>query len=372
MPTLAKPRPIGENDRRFALGSCMILDEPQLFIHDIDFDRRMAVFVKIGRSLIDERNAHNFDDLEPKYAFELDTLLAEDVRSDHEPGHFLFMTDFCGSTLLANALAKMPQVTCLQELRVFAGLALRKRLLDRGMCSSAKGAVALDEWRRVLRLVIGVVFRSARCGEVVLAKEWPPTNYIMSEILRSHEKAKGVFLYSGLEDYLNAIFRQPWRRDFTRRRVLTELVEIDRWPEIDAAKYSLSDGQIAATHWRIQQEAFLQVDHDVIHDIRSLHSADFFDNPVDAIVAVARHFGMKGGRQDATDAYAAVSDRHSKNMERRYSMFERRSEIATTTAAYRREITEAMAFADARLGADSMPRRLPASIELERGLTQAP
>jgi hypothetical protein len=42
----------------------MILDDPQIFLHHVDFDRRLVVFVKVSQDLIDAQNAHNFDDLQ--------------------------------------------------------------------------------------------------------------------------------------------------------------------------------------------------------------------------------------------------------------------------------------------------------------------
>ncbi len=97
----------------------MILDDPEFFLHHVDFDQRLVFFVKASQDLIDVRKSHNFDDIEPRYTFDLDSLLEEGNDRDFQPLHFLFMTDFCGSILLANALGKLRGVSCFYEVREF-------------------------------------------------------------------------------------------------------------------------------------------------------------------------------------------------------------------------------------------------------------
>lgn len=339
----------------------MILDDPQFFLHHVDFHRRLVFFVKISQDLIDSREIHHFNDIEPKYAFSLDRLLEEADRRDPEPLHFLFMTDFCGSTLLANALGKLKGVSCLNEVRAFAGLATYKRLLDRNMVARFKGAAGQEDWQRVLRLVIFSMSRSVR-GDTVVIKEWTPANYIISDILRCHEHIRAIFLYSDIEDYLNAIFRQHWRREFTRRRIVIEFIETDLWPKIHEDKATLSDSKIAAAHWFLQQQAFLRIDQTVLSGIRSLHNSELYNHPVETVAAVARHFGMDIPMEEATEAFAAVSQRHSKRGDRPYSMGDRRKEMELVARDYQTEIAEGVAQAKAWLAAYPIPQRLPCSL----------
>jgi hypothetical protein len=339
----------------------MILDDPQIFLHHVDFDQRLVRFVKVSQNLIDARNAHNFDDIEPKYTFDLDRLLEDGAHADFRPPHFLFMTDFCGSTLLANALGQLRGVSCLYEVRAFAGLAIRKRLLDRNKVARSTLAADIEDWQRVLRLVIRTMSRSVR-GDTVIVKEWPPTNYIISDILRCHEHIRAIFLYSDLEDYLNAIFRRHWRREFTRRRMVTELVETDLWPMIHQGKHSFSDGKIAAAHWFVQQQAFLRVDQAVLSKIRSLHNAEFYNRSVETLAAVACHFGIDIRPEEAGGALASVSNRHSKNKEKPYSMTEQKKDVELVAQNYQREITEAVAQTKIWLQAHPIPQRLPSRL----------
>ena len=336
----------------------MILDDPQFFLHHVDFDQRLVFFVKVSQGLIDIRRRHNFDDIEPKYTFDLDRLLEDGNPRDFKPLQFLFMTDFCGSTLLANALGNLRGISCLYEVRAFRGLALRKRLLDRNLIARTKRNGGFEDWQQVLRLVVYAMSRSCR-GDTVVIKEWPPTNYIISDILRCHQDIRAIFLYSDIEDYLNAIYRRHWRREYTRRRVVVEFVETDLWPTVHKDKEFLSDSRIAAAHWFLQQQAFLRIDQAVLSGIRSLNSRELYNHPVETVAAVARHFGIDVRPEEAAEAFASVSGRHSKNREDPYSMGDRQREMELVAQGHQAEIAEGVAQATMWRKAYPIPQRLP-------------
>jgi hypothetical protein len=355
--TVVSRRHLGPN------AAAALLDDPEMFLHHVDLERRLAVFVRIRRDLLAATNTHNFDDVAPRYVADLDRLLDDAGCQPVRPLNFLFMTDFCGSTLLANALRRLRGVTCFFEVRAFAGLSLRKRALDRNQVAGATRASEMDDWQRALRLVVSAMSRSCR-GDTVIVKEWPPTNYIISDILRCHDAVRAIFLYSDLVDYLNSVFRHHWRREHTRRRMLTELVETDLWPMIDRRKHLFSDGEVAAAHWFVQRQTFLRVDPAVLPAIRSLHNADFFEHPVETLLAVASHYGLAPDFEEAGNAFASVSSRHSKQWDTPYSMTARRRDIAVVAYTYRREIAEAVRQADIWMKAYPMPERLPRSLRV--------
>ena len=267
------------------------------------------------------------------------------------------MTDFCGSTLIANALRELEGVSCLYEVRAFAGLSIRKRQLDRSDASRLE----LDDWQRALRLAIAAM-AGARPESTLIVKEWPPANYIISDILRCDERIRAIFLYSDLEDYLNAVFRRSWRREFTRRRTVDELLETDLWPAVHRDKRFFSDGKIAAAHWFVQQQAFLRLDAAVRTRIRSLHSADFFERPVETLAAIARHFRIDVDAQSVGRAFAAVSANHSKDETAPYSPEKRMEEVGRTANEFSFEIAKAVAEAQVWLKEYPIPRRLPGSL----------
>jgi hypothetical protein len=340
----------------------MILDDPEMFLHHVDFSRRVAVFVRVNRERINGQNAHNFDNLEPKYTAALNPLLEHHSFGAFRPPCFLFMADFCGSTLLANGLHALKSVRCLYEIRAFAGLAMQKRVLDRKATAGSRPGDAIADWRRVLLMVIGAVTRTCGPVDTLIIKEWPPTNYIISEILQSDDRIRALFLYSDFAEYLNAVFRRNWRRDFTRRRTVTELLETDAWPAIDENKRFFSDGQIAATHYMVQQQAFLGIPDSVLPRIRSVFSSDWYDRPAETLTAAAIHFGIAIDSNEAAVALASVSARHSKDREKPYGMTERLREIQQTAQDHRLEIADALMQANKWMEAYHIPTRLPCDL----------
>jgi hypothetical protein len=342
-----------------------ILDDPAVVLHHVDFVRRVGVFAKVGRERFDALNAHSFDDISPRFAVGLDRLLDEAEGRDFAAPHFLFMTDFCGSTLVANSLRLIEGITCLYELRVFAALAMRKRILDRRPIEWAGVAAAREDWRRVLRLAVALTARHGPPDGQLIIKEWPLTNYIVSDILDLDTRIRAVFLYSDLEDYLNAVFRRPWRREFTRRRVVGDLIETDLWPTVDVDKSTLSDAGIAATHWFVQQQAFLAVAPGLSERVRSLHSAAVFERPVDSLAAIARHFQIATARESVATAFAAASRQHSKQAGRSYSVAERTREMTAVRRAHRREIDEGATQVGYWLRSYPIPSPLPWPLPLQ-------
>src|SRR5262249_17026628 len=86
----------------------------------------------LERVLYLEREAVFFRAPDTRYSIDLDALLAADHERapQRSPLSFVFMTDFCGSTLLANALGALRGTRVLIEPRLFAELAVDKRRID--------------------------------------------------------------------------------------------------------------------------------------------------------------------------------------------------------------------------------------------------
>src|ERR1700733_7264534 len=82
-----------------------LLTDPTQFLYEFDFERGRARFVEVTRERCRTRMSRP-----SSYPMELlFSLLASEDRINQGPkplpvSHYIFMTDFCGSTLLADAL----------------------------------------------------------------------------------------------------------------------------------------------------------------------------------------------------------------------------------------------------------------------------
>jgi hypothetical protein len=205
--------------------------------------------------------------------------------------------------------------------------------------------------------------RSYRPGQTVLLKEWPLANYIIPEILAVDGASKAVFAYSSLEDYVNAVFRRKWRAEILRQRVLNDLCETDRWPFIHERKETFTDGQLAAAHWFVQQQAFLGLDPALADRIRSVHSSAIFHDPCQTALRVARHFGLDPSGAELARLHAATTVWHAKAPGVPYSLARREEEIRETSARYGQQIEEALAQLEAWNRQAVIPARLPWPLE---------
>ncbi len=341
-------------------------DKSEHLLHGFDFKRRLAHFCKLPERVRTLGGMVRAADFKPVMGVPLDELLAEQADTIFQPPHFIFMTDFCGSNLLVQALLELGGITCWNEVNAFADLSIQKRLIDRERNAACSASTTLSDWQKVLRLALQLMSESSRITDTVIVKEWPPANYIISDIMLASTEIRAVFLYGDIEDYLNSVFRHWWRRDFTRRRVLRVLIETDRWPSIDAEKHWLTDAEIAAAHWFVQQQAFLNVDPRVVARVRSVNNGSLYERPERTILAVARHLGLTADLAGAKRAFAQVANHHSKSG-KPYSMAIHRLEVARVARTHAFDIREGLAQLRSWTREFPLPPHLPHALDLDNG-----
>ena len=226
------------------------------------------------------------------------------------------------------------------------------------MVARSRGAAGLEDWQRASTLGPLCMSRSRSSDDTVLIKEWPPTNYIISDILRCHRTIRAIFLYSDIEEYLNAIFRRHLAPRVTRRRTVVEFVETDLWPTVDEGKESFSDSKSLRHIGFFSSRRFFASIRPCYRPF-VLCITGSSQPPVETVAAVARHFGIDVRPEETAEAFASVSERHSKSREKPYSMGDRQKEVELVAENYRAEIAEGVAQAKMWREAYPIPERLP-------------
>jgi hypothetical protein len=341
-----------------------LLRNPSFLLRTVNVRDRTISFIETSEAAIRRDDFHGCldrkDELAKGATCNLDEALEAwaDLPDRFASARFIFMTDFCGSTLLWRALRGLPGVMGLNELDALADLSDVKRAIDR-LPDAFEKEQRLRDWERVLRVTVGLTGRTYRSTDVVIIKEWPLANYIISDVLRCEPCIRAVFLYGDRRDYMNAVFRRPERRRFVRHRVLS-LAETDRWPAIHERKHTFSDAQMAAAHWFVQQRAFLAIDSAASSQIRSLDAARLYRQGRDIVWNTARHLGLTPARADVETAYSEVAKWHSKSrVPTPYSLAAREEEILKTQLAHGREIGEALEQLAEWESVDPIPDPLP-------------
>jgi hypothetical protein len=341
-----------------------LLASPDLFLQSLDFADRSAIFTEVSESELSATRIHSFTRGRTFFRVPFDNLYdALDSRSCLGVPRFIFMTDFCGSTLLFSLLASLSGIRGLNEISVLAMFALMRRAIDRGRSIPETRPISLTEWQKLLRLSLGLLARTSGTANAVIVKEWPLVNNIITDILAAHPSSRAIFLYSSLEDYANSVFRRSWRRRLVRERVVSVFSETSVFPMIHHGKENFSDAQCVAAHWFLQQAHFLRLSRRVSGRIRSLHDRELFSDPVGACAATASHMGVSAKLSEVRAAYRIVGPRYSKNPRLSYSMEDRIREFKLTRAAYGREIDAAMAQVESWSRLHAVPKRLPWALE---------
>jgi hypothetical protein len=277
------------------------------------------------------------------------------------PLHWIFMTDWCGSTLLCRSLAEHPAFFCYSEPEVFLRLSLDRRQIDRLPGRRAGAHRAL--WRRYLKTACLLMSRTFRPEQRALIKESPTTNYLIQPLLSAHRRNRALFMYSRLEHYLASTLKSAVRRQYTRDRVAT-FVEVPRIPGLAALdeerRARLSDAQVAALHWLVQLHRFRTVaGAEKAPPLRSLRQDEFLDDPASALTEAARFYGAEwepARLRAVLDGH--IFTRYSKDPWRPFAAGEWRRERDAALRLHRQEIREGVAWAETVLG-DAVPSSLP-------------
>jgi hypothetical protein len=335
-----------------------IIADPKLFLRAIDVWRRSVEFVAVTPAMLAANAMHTFERLPQALTVDLDAMLeAMPERSwSASSARFIFMTDFCGSTLLWNLLRNLPEVVGIGETYVFANLALAKRNLD-ALPESPGRQRALSDWERALGLALRLISRTERGTQLVVAKEWPLSNYVILDILRAAADTRAIFLYGHPPDYINAVLRQPNRRAMTRKR-LSLLSETARWPEIHLAKHNFSDAQVAAAHWFVQQQLFLAA-HAAALQLRSLSARLFFADQVLWAHAAATHLGLSAQLEGLRQLHFRLGSHHSKAADIAYTDSDRLAASRLAETRYGDEIAAGVRQIEVWQQKYSIPQMLP-------------
>jgi hypothetical protein len=307
-----------------------LANDPSLFLHGIDFQARRARFFRIEPGL--PNDACDRVRQKPPIFIPLDILLdqtSELVARTTTPIHFIWMTDYCGSTLFARALNEVPGLYLYNETLLFLDLANARR-------RAIHGQLSMDDkqWRNLLKMALFYQRKTFVDGDVALVKEWPASNFILHEILGISETFRGIFLYGGLEDFLSSCLKIPYRRKLARARVtqmFAELKSMEALKEIDLS--GLTDAQAAALHWLY----LMYWHHDHAYQdhprLRTLFSNDFFADPANVLQRSAKHFGIPLSDESARNITRGhVFNKHTKNPSKAFSI---RAHEASLTAARR-------------------------------------
>jgi hypothetical protein len=330
-----------------------LANDPSLLLHGIDFQNGRARLFQIEPELPND-NCGRLRYQTPFFV-PLESLL--DIYSTVETQcaasvHFIWMSDYCGSTLYAKALNEVDGLYLYNETNLFFDIANAKRLIDNNLLP-----VSEEKWRLILAVALFFQRKTFAPNDIALVKEWPVSNYILNDILDMNESSRGIFLYAPLSEYLTSCLKMQARRNYTRDRVTNILIETRNMAPFEGINPGkLSDAQIATMHW-----LYLMYQHDAQRhnhhpQLRTLFNGEFYSDPGRILQRSATHFGRT---LTASDAMAItkgpVFRRHSKNSTQAFTMDDHQSSLASARHRFKAEIDDGLSWAESILSVYPLP-----------------
>lgn len=265
-----------------------------------------------------------------------------DALREAVPGKlcFLLHSAFCGSTMLTRAL-DVPGVS----------MGLSEPTILNDLVGFNRRGAAPREVARLADAATRLLARPFGAGEAVVVKPSTVVNPLARLLLALRPEAPCIALYAPLETFLLSVARKGldcrlWARELMEGYLREGFAEFG-YSSSDL--FRQSDLQIAALGWLAQHRLFAALASEFGERVATLDADRLADDPVAALEAVARHYGL------ALDAAAVAAGpaftRHSKSGET-YGTQARRADYTAARAAYGEEIAKVMVWAE--LVADGM------------------
>lgn len=267
------------------------------------------------------------------------------------PVHFIFHSAFCASTLLCRALDLPGLAMGLSEPVILNDLVGIRR---RQEASPQQLGALTDQALRLLG-------RGWQTGEAVVIKPSNILNPLAAGMLLLRPASKAVLLSAPLEMFLSSVARKGmwcrlWVRELLEGFLIDGVVDLG----FEAKDYlRLTDLQVAAVGWVAQQALFAALASRFGDRVIALDSEELTGAPLQAIPAVARHFGLPWQEgHDASLAQSPALRRHSK-FGTDFSAEDRRREQAEAASAHGEEISQVAEWGKAVAATAGVPLHLP-------------
>jgi hypothetical protein len=268
------------------------------------------------------------------------------------PLHFIFHSAYCASTMLAQALDRPGVAATLSE----------PVLLNDMIGWRRRGAEPRDHGR-VMHDGLALLARGFEPGEAVVVKPSNIFNPLARGALTLRPGARALLLYAPLRSFLLSVARKGmwcrlWCRELLESYLADGYVQLGFEPR---DYFRQSDLQVAAVGWLAQQHAFAALAAWAPDRIATLDSETLTADPVPAVMAAVRHFGL------AADAGLVAAHpallRNSKSGAA-FAPGERQRDLAAAEAAYGEEIEQVVGWAAAVADQAAIPLSLPRALAI--------
>lgn len=326
--------------------------DPEWLAHRFDEARNEIRMVRYSRA---ERGAVPFltDVHLPARDFRAITRGEARVMRGTAPVHFIFHSGFCCSTLLSSALDQPGLASGFSEPTILND-AFGWRL--RGAGPGDLGELVDD--------ALGLLARPFAGDPASVLKPSTVVNGMAEAMLAIRPEARAIVMHAPLRDFLISIAKKGldgrlWVRDLLVKCRAERRTEALGFGDLDLL--GLSDLQVAAVDWLMQQATFGRLIGRYPGRVRSLTSDAFLGDPARTISVAAELFGLGLTSAHLDAALSGPMRRNSKDGAA-FSAADRSSEYAAAAAVHSDEIEKVLVWAEEVAKAGQVPTHLPAGL----------
>ncbi|MGH9475302.1 MAG: hypothetical protein ACRD1C_03095 [Terriglobales bacterium] len=285
------------------------------------------------------------------YTFNLDDLLLAGAQPPPGQIHFILISAFCCSTLLARYCDRVPCCHVLREPGVLGQLAILRHTPPVSVRGGWDG-----EWPRLSELGMSLLARTFEPNETVIIKAADVSNNMAGWLSRWQPNSRFVLLSVPLRLFILSVLKQPGRREWARQRARfwrREAQTTGVIPDFDVAQ--LDDARKAAYLWLVTQILWRTLRAQVAPErVLALDAEEVSATPRATMGRLGTFLSIPITETELDSIAASeIGSRHAKNPSRGYTASERAGDIEIWEARFGAEADAAEQWAE-RVAAEAV------------------
>ena len=320
------------------------LPSSEFYPVSVDWRKRTLSFVRIGRETYNSAAflVPRHTDMGKKvYTFNVDDLLLHARQSPWPtfPSHYVLISAFCCSTLLARYIDELGVSLVLKEPGLLAQLGFIK--YDR---SDLEG----NEWAELVNLSLGLMARVFSNQNSVIVKPSDIGSLIAEDILGHDARSRMLLLSVPLRTFTLSVLKSSGRRDWVR-------VRAKYWHKNVAHRFGLGDVELrqmddakkSAFIWLITNCLWLSVRQYTNHErVLIMNGETISMDPSSALRSLMDFFRIPVHDDVIRRAVESdASSHHSKKPSKKYSAEQRSLDLLEWERSYGEEASDAIEWA---------------------------
>lgn len=328
----------------------------------VDLCRRVIWFAKVERETYRRAGflmPKQAPMSEERYGFNLDDVLLHGLSLPigGAPSHYIFISAFCCSTLLARLLDRVPGCLVLKEPSILGQLAmLRYRpspaLVPQAPSPGGRGLISdedwEEEWRTWAALAMRLLTRTFDPGQTVIVKAADVCNAMPEVILANDPRSKAALLSVGLRTFILSVLKLENRRVWTRKRAAFWRKTLALFPALSEVNVEdLDDAGQAAYVWLVTAALWDRFQRQAEPErLLFLDGEEVSENPGGALRKVSAFFGLQLEESRVEEILAdPVLSQHAKAPDQAYDGEMRRSDLMDWESRFGAQADRAMDWA---------------------------